>query len=105
VEKRIGAGKTVDVEARKDGRRIAVEVETGKSDAVANILKDLEHGYEAVLSVALDKRTAEKIRAQIAVAGNRVDEKVVVTDIGRLEQELAALDALGTAGTARTISL
>jgi len=33
-EKPIGAGKTVDLVASKSRRKIAIEIETGKSDAV-----------------------------------------------------------------------
>jgi hypothetical protein len=40
LEKAIGEGKTVDLEVTgKNGKKIAVEVETGKSDIVGNIKK------------------------------------------------------------------
>jgi len=39
-EYRLSGGRSVDVVAEKDGKRIAIEVETGKSDAVYNIRKD-----------------------------------------------------------------
>jgi len=105
VEKRIGAGKTVDIEAKKDGRRVAFEVETGKSDAVANILKDLKHGYDAVFSVALDRQTAERIRTQVVAPGPADGGRLAVFDVGRLKEELGALDRLSTGGTMRAISL
>ncbi len=105
VEKRIGCGKTVDIEARKDGRRVAVEVETGKSDAVSNILKALEFGYDIVLSVALDTRTAEKIREGFEKTGGSPSGRVKVLAIKDLQECLGQLDRVGTAGTTGAIDL
>ena len=48
----IGNGKTIDLVASKDGKRIAVEIETGKSDALANIRKCLDAGFGEIMSVA-----------------------------------------------------
>jgi hypothetical protein len=65
AEKGLGKGKSVDLEARREGKRIAVEVETGKSDAIHNIRKDLEAGYDRILVVCLKeglkKRTLDQI--------------------------------------------
>jgi len=47
----IGEGKTIDLVARKSGKTIAIEIETGKSDAVANIQKCIDAGFEVVFSV------------------------------------------------------
>ena len=60
-EYKIGEGKSVDVVAEKDGKKIAIEVETGKSDSIYNIKKDLEAGFEKVVCVCL----AEKIKNEI----------------------------------------
>lgn len=49
LEKAIGDGKTVDLIAAKDVGHIAIEVETGKSDAVANASKCLAAGFEKVI--------------------------------------------------------
>jgi hypothetical protein len=48
----LGGGKAVDVVAQRDGRRIAFEVETGNSDAAANVRKCLAAGFEPVVVVA-----------------------------------------------------
>ena len=48
----VGGGKTIDLVAMRDGRRIAVEVETGKSDAAANVEKCLAVGFQRVVVVA-----------------------------------------------------
>ena len=52
----IGQGKTVDLVPIKDGERLAIEIETGKSKAVYNIRKDLEKGFDKVVCVTLEKR-------------------------------------------------
>jgi len=47
----IGGGRSVDLVATKDGKRIAIEVETGKSDVEANVRKCKEAGFEKVAVV------------------------------------------------------
>jgi len=61
----IGEGKTIDLVARKDSKTIAIEIETGKSDAVANIKKCLEAGFEQVLSVATTDHVRNVIEEEI----------------------------------------
>jgi hypothetical protein len=51
----IGGGKTVDLVASKDGRRIAIEIETGKSDAEGNVRKCREAGFDSVATVPTGK--------------------------------------------------
>jgi len=47
----IGDGKMVDLVATKDGKRIAIEVETGKSDVEGNVKKCKEAEFNSVLVV------------------------------------------------------
>jgi hypothetical protein len=42
-----------DLVFERDGQRIAVEIETGKSDTDANVRRDLEEGFDRVISVWL----------------------------------------------------
>lgn len=58
----IGDGKTVDIVATKDGKRIAVEVETGNSDALGNIWKCLNAGFYFVICLTTEERLANKTR-------------------------------------------
>ena len=51
----IGGGKSVDLVAEKDGKRIAIEIETGKSDAEGNLKKDSEAGFDEVVVVETRK--------------------------------------------------
>jgi len=53
----IGKGKSVDIAAEKDGKRIAIEIETGKSDYNYNIRKDLDYGFDEILVVPLEEKT------------------------------------------------
>ena len=59
----------VDVVARKDKEKIAVEVETGLSDFLRNIRQDLVARYDKIIVVATDKSAFEKIEKSIAKEG------------------------------------
>lgn len=52
----IGGGKTVDLACFKNGRKVAVEVETGKSYAAYNLNKCMEAGFDEVRSVRAQPR-------------------------------------------------
>jgi len=58
----VGGGKAIDLVASKDGQRTAFEIETGKSDAAANVRKCLEAGMDKVLVVA----TSADVRSGLA---------------------------------------
>lgn len=47
----IGGAWTVDLVANKDGERIAVEMETGKSDMAANARKSERAAFQKLISV------------------------------------------------------
>ena len=49
----IGGGKTVDLACFRDGRKVAVEIETGKSYASYNLKKCLDAGFDEVRSLKL----------------------------------------------------
>jgi len=67
-EYKIDKGKSVDVVAEKEGKKISIEIETGKSDYIYNVKKDLDYGFDEVLIVVLN----EKIREKIIVSLNGV---------------------------------
>lgn len=52
----------MDIVATKDGKRIAVEVETGNSDALGNIWKCLNAGFYFVICLTTEERLANKTR-------------------------------------------
>ena len=58
----VGGGKTIDLVASRDGRRVGFEIETGKSDAAANVRKCLDAGMDRVVVVA----TSADVRSMLA---------------------------------------
>lgn len=61
IEKPIGEGKAVDMVAIKDVERIAIEIETGKSDVVENIVKSLDEGFSRIIVVPLNLKAKSEI--------------------------------------------
>jgi DNA-binding MarR family transcriptional regulator len=64
-EKHIGNEKFTDIVARKDGENIAVEIETGKSDAFHNINKNLNRGFARLVSFQLNNNSKESKKLNI----------------------------------------
>ncbi len=60
----IGNGETVDLAIIGKGKKIAIEIETGKSDALRNIRKCLDAGFK-VVSVATSEGTLDKIKSKL----------------------------------------
>jgi hypothetical protein len=71
----IGGGKAIDLVASRDGRRIALEIETGKADVVANVNKCLAAGMQEVLVVT----TSGNVKQAILPAIPHESKVVVVT--------------------------
>jgi hypothetical protein len=67
-----------DVVGLKAGELIAVEVETGRSDAVANVRHDLQAGYGRVLVACTDKGALAVVEGVLARSGLCVPPRVVV---------------------------
>ena len=68
----------VDVVAEKDGQKIAIEIETGKSDFLGNIRQDLIAKYDKVIVVATDKKALKKIEYQLAHTGLLISNRVSI---------------------------
>jgi len=79
-EYKIGDGKSVDLAAEKDGKRIAIEIETGKSDSLYNIRKDLEAGLDEVVVFALSSGILEKIRDETGLLDTIDKRKIRITN-------------------------
>ena len=75
TEAPIGGGKTIDLVATRAGKRVAFEVETGKSDAAANVRKCLAAGMDRVVVAA----TSETVRARITPTLTEDDRVTCVT--------------------------
>lgn len=79
-EYKIGEGKTVDVVTEKDGKRKAVEVETGKSDDAYNIKKDLKAGFNRIVSISTKKK--KKKILQLLKQNNSMEmDKIMIIDL------------------------
>ncbi len=62
-------GGCVDVLAEKDGKRIGIEVETGKSDVVANVKNGLLSRFDAIMVVCTDAKALARVERQLAKEG------------------------------------
>ena len=65
TEHPVGGGRTIDVAAFMDDWRLAVEVETGNSDAISNVRKALAAGFDRVISVLPDKASVESLISEL----------------------------------------
>ena len=61
----VGGGRTVDLVAVEGSKKIAIEIETGKSDAVRNIRKCLAAGFQKVLVVTASNHVTKTIQNTI----------------------------------------
>ncbi|MCK5612966.1 hypothetical protein KAR91_64425 [Candidatus Pacearchaeota archaeon] len=68
----------VDVVAVKDDKRIAIEIETGKSDFVRNVKQNLIAKHDKVLVVATDRKAFDKVEKGLAKEGLLGIGKIVV---------------------------
>ena len=84
IEKPIGGGKTVDIVATKNNEKIPIEIETGKSDAYENILKNLDKGFSKILMVALNPKIKNEISVKVKELTNSKDHKIEVFDLKEL---------------------
>ena len=57
----VGGGRTIDIVANRNGKKVAFEIETGKSDAEANVRKCLDAGLDRVVVVAKSAAVREKL--------------------------------------------
>lgn len=70
-------GGAVDVSATKPNERVAIEVETGKSDAVGNIQKALNAGFDKVISLATNSATAEATEQALKAASRPINASLL----------------------------
>ena len=60
-----GGGKTIDIVAIRNGKRIAFEIETGKSDSESNVRKCLDAGFGKVVVVATSAMVRDKLSSAL----------------------------------------
>ena len=69
-----------DIIVEKDDKKIAVEIETGKSDVVGNIQRALEAGFHEIICVATNRHVEEKTR-NLLKQKDAADDRVKVTSV------------------------
>lgn len=58
----------IDLIVEKNGKRIAIEIETGKNEKeqiLQNVMKCLNAGYEIVFSIGTNEKAFEKIKESV----------------------------------------
>lgn len=84
----------VDVLVEKNGYRIGIEIETGKSDVVANVKSGLLSRFDRVIVVATGEKALGVVERQLAVAGLLIPKvKIVLRDNYRFEASDGVFDA------------
>ena len=71
-------GGRVDVLASRNGERVTIEVETGKSDVVANVRNCLRSAFQSVIVVATDGTALDKVERELAKARLMIPERVSI---------------------------
>jgi len=74
-----------DIVVKNGNKTIAVEIETGKSDAIRNIQNDLAAGFDMIVSVATNKATEEKIKKELIKNNLNTNEKIKVISVKGFE--------------------
>ncbi len=69
-----------DIMVMNGHKKTVVEIETGKSNAIANIQRALEAGFDEIISVATNRYAEEKIRNDLK-QNNIIDDKIKVTSV------------------------
>lgn len=68
----------IDVVAAGKDEKIAVEIETGKSDVVRNVKQDLLSAYSRILVVATDKSALKKVEKLLAKKGLIIPKRIEI---------------------------
>jgi len=78
-EKPIGEGKSVDVVATKNGKQIAIEVETGRSDILSNINKCLQAKFDKIIVVAINEKIESKVKSLLENNDLHQNPKIILS--------------------------
>jgi len=81
LEEPVGNGEAVDIVVVGEKKRVAIEIETGKSDAIHNIRKCLKAEFDFVISLATNKRIEAKLKEQIANFSQKERERIRVGEV------------------------
>lgn len=73
-----GVGGRVDVLVKHLGKRIGIEIETGKSDAVKNVVNGLRAGFDMIVVVATKRKAMKQIQRKLFESGLIIPSRIVV---------------------------
>lgn len=79
-------GEGADVVAEKGKERIAIEIETGNSNAIENIKKCLDAGFDLIISVPVNKRIEAHISERLKKEQLDRRERVLIINSERFER-------------------
>ncbi len=71
----------VDVLVMNGNKKIAIEVETGKSDVIINVEKCLKAGVDMMIIAAIDDYVKKKIEEDLKRMNPTLDQKIEVTSV------------------------
>jgi hypothetical protein len=66
-----------DIVATKAKHKIAVEIETGKSNWRSNIQKNIQSGFKNILILATNQATLQKINQEILEMKSKINIKTI----------------------------
>jgi hypothetical protein len=84
IEERVNGN--VDLAIRKDNKSIAIEIETGTSDFINNIQKDLKAGFDLVISIAVNEIVEARIKEQLVKNKLNYIKRIKVTTVRAFEE-------------------
>ena len=61
----VGGGKAIDIVATQNGKRIAFEIETGKSDVNANVEKAISADIKTIYIIATSTKVKRTIESKL----------------------------------------
>lgn len=61
-----------DIIVMGNGKKVSIEIETGNSEAIQNIEKNLKAGFDEVICVATNKEVEEKTRQELKIEDARI---------------------------------
>lgn len=79
-EYKLTSGGVVNLVAKKGNKMTAIEIETGRSDPIYNIRKDLNGEFDRISCLTLDRNLKEKILSQLKTY-NIESEKIEVESL------------------------
>ncbi len=78
-------GERADLVAEKDEERIAIEIETGNSNAIRNIIKCLRAGFDTVISVPINKQIETQTEERLSQEKLDGSERILIANSEKFE--------------------